>query len=104
MTWPLIDPHRDRIKAWLDAEVTAATIAQRLRDDNAVAASESSVRRWIAIHFAEEVARTRVTVPRGPVDPGSEAQIDYGRLGMWFDPVSAKRVDDIIVMSRQASS
>ncbi len=23
---------------------------------------------------------------RGPVDAGSEAQIDYGRLGMWFDP------------------
>ena len=24
--------------------------------------------------------------------PGSEAQIDYGRLGMWFDPVSGRRV------------
>ena len=29
---------------------------------------------------------------RGPVDPGSEAQIDYGRLGMWFDPSAARRV------------
>ena len=80
-TWPLIAPHRDRIKAWLDAEVTVATIAQRLRDEHEVAASESSVRRWIATYFADEVARERVTVPRGPVDPGSEAQIDYGRLG-----------------------
>lgn len=69
-----------------------ATIAQRLRDDHGVAASESSVRRWIATHFAEEVARERVTVPRGPVDAGSEAQIDYGRLGMWFDPATARRV------------
>jgi len=69
-----------------------ATIAQRLRDEHAVDASESSVRRWIAMHFAEEVAREKVTVPRGEVAPGSEAQIDYGRLGMWFDPVSAKRV------------
>ena len=42
-----------------------------------------AVRRWIATHFADEVAREKVTVPRGPVDPGSEAQIDYGRLGMW---------------------
>jgi transposase len=91
-TWPLIAPHHDRIKAWLDADVTVATIAQRLRDDHGVAASESSVRRWIATHFAEEVAREKVSVPRGPVDPGSEAQIDYGRLGMWFDPVTAKRV------------
>jgi transposase len=91
-TWPLIAPHRDRIKDWLDSDVTVATIAQRLRDEHEVAASESSVRRWIATHFAEEVAREKVTVPRGPVEPGSEAQIDYGRLGMWLDPATAKRV------------
>jgi hypothetical protein len=33
-----------------------------------------------------------VTVARGLVPAGSEAQIDYGRLGMWFDPVSGRRV------------
>ena len=91
-TWPLIEAHRDRIKGWLDADVTVATIAQRLRDDHEVTASESSVRRWMATHFAEEVARARVTVPRGEVAPGSEAQIDYGRLGMWLNPATAKRV------------
>jgi hypothetical protein len=91
-TWPLIAPHHDRIKAWLGVDVTVATIAQRLRDDHGVAASESSVRRWTATHFADEVTREKVTVPRGPVAPGSEAQIDYGRLGMWFDPATAKRV------------
>ena len=91
-TWPLIEPHRDRIKGWLDADVTVATIAQRLRDDHEVAVSESSVRRWMATHFAEEVARARVAVPRGEVAPGSEAQIDYGRLGMWLNPATAKRV------------
>ena len=31
-------------------------------------------------------------MPRGAVEPGSEAQIDYGRLGMWCDPVSGRRV------------
>ena len=72
----VIEPQRDRIKAWLDADVTVATIAQRLRDVDEVAASDSSVRRWIATRFADEVVRERVTVPRGPVDPGSEAQID----------------------------
>jgi hypothetical protein len=91
-TWPLIEPHRDRIKGWLDDDVTVATIAQRLRDDHVVAVSESSVRRWIATHFAEEVARARVTVPRGAVPAGSEAQIDYGKLGMWLNPATAKRV------------
>ena len=69
-TWPLIAPHHDRIKDWPDADVTVATIAQRLRDEHQAAASESSVRRWIATHFREEMARERVTVPRGPVNPG----------------------------------
>ena len=35
-TWPLIAPHQDRIKAWLDDDVTVATITQRLRDDHEV--------------------------------------------------------------------
>jgi hypothetical protein len=46
-TWPEIEAHRDRIVAWLAADVTVATIAQRLRDDHGMGASESSVRRWI---------------------------------------------------------
>ena len=33
-TWPLIATHHDRIKDWLDADVTVATIAQRLRDEH----------------------------------------------------------------------
>ena len=31
-------------------------------------------------------------MPRGAVEPGSEAQIDYGKLGMWLDPASGRRV------------
>ncbi len=58
----------------------------------AVSASESSVRRWISANLSEEAAREKVTVARGPVPPGSEAQIDYGRLGTWSDPVSGRPV------------
>ena len=42
--------------------------------------------------MSEEAVREKVTVARALVAPGSEAQIDYGRLGMWFDPVSGRRV------------
>jgi transposase len=91
LTWPAITEHSDRIKQWLAADVTVATIAQRLRDEHALTASESSVRRWVAVHFADEVAREKVTVLRGAVAPGSEAQIDYGKLGMWCDPATGKR-------------
>ncbi|WUA05699.1 IS21 family transposase [Nocardia sp. NBC_01377] len=78
--------------SWLGHKVTVATIAQRLRDDHGLDVSESSVRRWITANLADEAARARVTVPRPPVAPGSEAQIDYGKLGTWFDPVAGRRV------------
>ena len=55
-TWPCIELHRERISDWLKAEVSAATVAQRLRDEHGVASSESSVRRWISANLAEEAA------------------------------------------------
>ncbi len=57
-----------------------------------VAVSESTVRRYITTTFADQGLEERVTVPRGAVEPGSEAQIDYGKLGMWLDPTSGRRV------------
>ncbi|MCW2630592.1 MAG: transposase [Mycobacterium sp.] len=76
----------------LAVRATVATIAQRLRDDYHVEVSESTVRRYIAATFTEQRIEDRVTVARGAVEPGSEAQIDYGKLGMWLDPVSGGRV------------
>ncbi|MBS1696420.1 MAG: hypothetical protein JST91_29905 [Actinobacteria bacterium] len=61
--------------------VTVATIAQRLRDDQGVDVSESTVRHYIKTTFAEQYREGRVTVARGAVEPRSEAQIDYGKLG-----------------------
>jgi hypothetical protein len=92
LTWGQIAEHRQWIGQQLKVPVTVATIAQRLRDDRGVDVSESTVRRYIATTFAEQRLQERVTVPRGAVEPGSEAQIDYGRLGMWFDPDSGRRV------------
>jgi transposase len=92
LTWAQIAAHHEWIADQLGVPVTVATIAQRLRDDYRVEVSESTVRRYIATTFTEQRLEERVTVPRGAVEPGSEAQIDYGRLGMWFDPVSGRRV------------
>jgi transposase len=92
LTWSLIATHHQWITDQLKVPVTVATIAQRLRDDHHVEVSESTVRRYIANTLTEQRLQERVTVPRGAVEAGSEAQIDYGRLGMWCDPVSGRRV------------
>ncbi|GAA0612372.1 hypothetical protein GCM10010394_47740 [Streptomyces crystallinus] len=39
----------------------------------------------------DEVAKSQVTVLRDDVEPGSEAQIDYGFLGQWIDPRTGQR-------------
>ena len=91
VTWPAIEVHRDYIVKQLADEVTVSTISSRLTAEKGLTASESSVRRWITANLAEEAARRRVSVPRGPVEPGSEAQIDYGRLGSWTDPATGTR-------------
>lgn len=92
LTWEQIGVHREWIGKQLGVPVTVATIAQRLRDDRGVDVSESTVRRYIATTFAEHRLEERVTVPRGAVEPGSEAPIDYGKLGMWDDPSTGRRV------------
>src|SRR5271157_2332655 len=92
LSWPQIAAHHQWISDQLKVPVTVATIAQRLRDDHHVEVSESTVRRYIATTFADDRLEEKVTVPRGAVEPGSEAQIDYGKLGMWLDPVSGRRV------------
>jgi hypothetical protein len=92
VTWEQIAVHRQWITDQLKAPVTVATVAQRLRDDHQVQVSVSTVRRYIATTFTEQRLEEKVTVPRGAVEPGSEAQIDYGKLGMWLDPASGRRV------------
>ncbi len=90
VTWPDIDQHRDYIKSLLGT-VTVSTIHQRLRDEHKLQVSISSFRRWVHATLPDEVAKSQVTVLRDEIEPGSEAQIDYGFLGQWIDPRSGKR-------------
>ena len=68
-----------------------STIWQRLRDEHGLAVSVQSFRRYVAANVPEEVRRAQVRVldPR-PSEAGEQAQIDYGQLGRWADPVTGK--------------
>lgn len=92
VAWPAIAVHAEFIAAQLKAGVTVATVHQRLFDEQGLGSSVASLRRWVAANLPEEVRRSQVRVLR-PVaaEPGGEAQIDYGRLGSWIDPVSGRR-------------
>ena len=91
VTWPAIGEHHEYISAQLKAGVRMSTIWQRLRDEHGLAVSVQSFRRYVAANVPEEVRRAQVRVldPR-PSEAGEQAQIDYGQLGRWLDPVTGK--------------
>lgn len=89
LTFPEINQHRELIEAMVKTN-TVATVHQRLRDEHGLAVGITSFRRYVASEFAEEAARDKVTVLRPEVPAGEEAQIDYGLLGSWLDPVTER--------------
>jgi transposase len=89
-TWPQIETHHGFVVEMLAAGVTQATIWQRLRDEHGLSASVASLRRYVAANLPEDALRGRVTVLRESPPAGQEAQIDYGYLGSWVDPVGGR--------------
>ncbi len=89
LTFPVIDAHRERIGDMLTTN-TVTTVHQRLRDEHGLAVGISSFRRYVASEFPDQSLRDRVTVLRPEVEPGEEAQIDYGFLGSWLDPITGR--------------
>ena len=89
-TWPQIEVHHQFVVDMLAAGVTQQTIWQRLRDEHGLTASVASLKRYVAANLPEDVLRSRVTVLRETPPAGQEAQIDYGYLGSWVDPVGGR--------------
>lgn len=85
-TWPALEAHRDLIKSMIETN-TAATAHQRLRDEHDVRVSVTSLRRYVWQAFPDRNGGREPTVLRPAVPPGQEAQIDYGHLGRWCDPL-----------------
>ena len=85
-----IAPHHDRFGQLLDV-VPVSVIWQRLRDDEGLAVSVASVRRYMSAHFPGRRPRAGLVLWRPPLPPGEEAQVDYGYLGAWLDPRSGRR-------------
>jgi transposase len=84
LTHALIEPYRETVIEMLKAS-TATTVHQRLRDEQGLTVGLTSFRRWLWREFPEEASRSAATPWRPEVEPGEEAQIDYGYLGRWFD-------------------
>jgi hypothetical protein len=89
LTYAQINVHRDRIVTMLTTN-RPSTVWQRLRDEHDLTVGLTSFRRYMWLEFPDEITADDVTVLRPEVDAGSEAQIDYGYLGLWPDPATGK--------------
>jgi transposase len=89
-TFSLIDVHRTRIEEMLETN-SVTVVHQRLRDEHGLAVGITSFRHYVELEFPERRQLEQVTVLRPDVPPADEAQVDYGLLGVWLDPVTQRR-------------
>jgi hypothetical protein len=78
----LVEPYRERVKTLLEAGVEGQAIWQLLVDEHDFVGSYSSVKRFLRRLVPPEVRATL----RLEVDPGTEAQVDFGYGGQFVDP------------------
>ncbi len=84
-----LDPLHERIAATL-TESTAATVWQRLHDGGEVSCGLRTFQRYVRSRIrATDPARLTVLMPLPAF--GEAMEIDYGRLGMWTDPLGGRR-------------
>ena len=85
-----LDSFREEISSRL-RDVCPTTAWRRLRQEWGLQASLTSFRRYVHRHTPQAVALQQITVRRPDPPPGEEAQVDYGLLGMWINPLIGRR-------------
>lgn len=88
VAWEALVPHEEQIRKWVKQDLRLTKIAELL------------ARRGVAVpyrtlhRFAVErcgFGRRDVTVRVADGEPGVECQVDFGRMGLLFDPVAGRR-------------
>jgi len=81
-----VEPYREVVQRLLDQGVEMTAIFQRLQEDHDYPGSYSSVRRYVRkLRPAKPKAVVRVHTA-----PGEEMQVDFGSVGLLYDPSSGR--------------
>jgi transposase len=82
--WRLLAVHHQRIKGWLDDDLTAVKVLELLAREGIVV-PERTMHRY-ALEECDHGRRPKTTVRVADGAPGDELQVDFGRMGLLFDP------------------
>jgi len=86
--WELLCTNHDRITEWVRKDLTVVKIGDLLARDGVVVPQRTLHRYCVE---RTEYRGQGGTVPVTDGEPGVECQIDFGRMGMIFDPDSGRR-------------
>jgi len=87
--WTVLLAHRAFIAERLDRGLTVLRIQGDLARHKAVEVSSRTLYRFCATECGTKAKRTTVRV--NDPDPGSELQVDFGRMGLLYDPGERRR-------------
>ncbi len=82
-----LTPHREQIAAWLAEGLRLTKIHRRLREQG-VSVPYSSLHRFAHAELGFGAPAVTVRVAEPP--PGEAAEVDFGRLGVWRDPITGR--------------
>ena len=86
VTTSTVAPYRETVAQWLEQGVEMTAMWQRLQENYGYQGSYSAVRRFVRrLRPVEPEAVVRVHTA-----PGEEMQVDFGSVGLLYDPVSQR--------------
>jgi transposase len=85
----ILDAWADQIHRWLKDERLELTRIQELLEANHSAVGYTSLRRFVARRGWSKNSQNTVRMP--DTEPGEVAEMDFGRLGMLWDPESGRK-------------
>ncbi len=83
----VLDPHRDWISSLLDKEIDGKQIWRLFQERTGLVIGYSTLKRYLRAHFQWGAPAATV---RMEVEPGSQAQVDFGYVGKMRDSSSDK--------------
>ncbi len=89
-TWRRLEPQREAIKKWLDEDGLSVAKIHTLLTRQGICVPPRTLERYCAELCGPRRGRsTTVRVADG--EPGQELQVDFGRMGILFDPATDRR-------------
>ena len=89
--WATAAAHHDQLKAWLVDQGLTVVKAHELLERQGVVLPQRTLHRYAleVLDVGRSARRSTVRVADG--EPGSELQVDFGKMGLVFDPESGRR-------------